>query len=74
MKIGLSWNRKVFVELGLNEVDTLKYSSILIYSIKVQSIYTQNGWYQAISRKGEIKKKQGRLGHPCKLKSSKSGA
>ncbi len=29
-----------FVKLGLNEADTFKSSSVLIYSVKEQSIYT----------------------------------
>ncbi len=37
-----------FVQLGLNEADTLKSSSILIYSTSDQIIYTQNGWHKAV--------------------------
>ncbi len=39
-----------------NEADTLKSSSILIYSISEQSIYTQNGWHKAVLIKWEIKR------------------
>jgi hypothetical protein len=35
------------VPLGLNEADTLKSSSILIFSLLEQSIYTPNGWHEA---------------------------
>jgi hypothetical protein len=31
----------IFLQLGFNEADTLKSSSILIYSFSVQSIYTK---------------------------------
>jgi hypothetical protein len=31
------------VQLGLNEADTLEFSSILIYSHEEQSIYTRQG-------------------------------
>jgi hypothetical protein len=37
-----------FVQLGLNEADTLKSSSLLLYSISVKSIYTQKGWREAM--------------------------
>jgi hypothetical protein len=33
--------------LGLNEADTLKSSSILIYLFSEQSIYTQSWWHDA---------------------------
>ena len=33
---------KIFMQLGFNEADTLKSSSILIYSTSEQSIYTQS--------------------------------
>ncbi len=36
------------MQLGLNEADTLKYSSILIYSHSGQSIYTRSGWQDAV--------------------------
>jgi len=35
------------VQLGSSQADTLKSSSILIYSISKQSIYTQKGWREA---------------------------
>jgi hypothetical protein len=38
--------------LGLNEADTLKPSSILIYSVLEQSNYTQRGVLDAITIKG----------------------
>ncbi len=39
-----------------SEVDTLKSSSLLIYSIKEQSIYTKSGWHKAtLINMGEIK-------------------
>ncbi len=37
----------------LNEADTLKYSSILIYSMSKQNIYTQNEWNEAMLIKKE---------------------
>ncbi len=37
-----------FVQLGLNEADTLESSSLLIYSHQEQSIYTQNEWHNAM--------------------------
>ncbi len=35
------FSKQIFVQLGLNDADTLKSSSILIYSNTEQSIYTQ---------------------------------
>ncbi len=37
-----------FVQLGLNEADTLESTSILIYSHQKQSIYTQSEWHDAM--------------------------
>jgi hypothetical protein len=37
-----------FLQLGLNEADTIKSSSILIYSNTEQRIYTQIGWLGAM--------------------------
>jgi hypothetical protein len=34
--------------LALNEADTLKSSSILIYSCQAQSFYTQGGLHDAV--------------------------
>ncbi len=34
--------------MGLNEADTVKSSSILIYSHSAQSIYTQSWWQDAV--------------------------
>jgi hypothetical protein len=34
-------DKNIFVQLGLNEADMLKSSSILIYSHSAQNIYTQ---------------------------------
>jgi hypothetical protein len=45
----------IFVQLGLNEADTFKSSSILIYSSYKRSVYTQNGWHEL---KHEIKRWQ----------------
>jgi hypothetical protein len=36
-----------FLQLGLHEAATLGFSSILIYSHSVQSIYTQSRWWDA---------------------------
>ncbi len=36
------------MQLGLNEADILKSSSILIYSRQEQSIYTQNERHNAV--------------------------
>ncbi len=38
---------EIFVKLGLNEADTLKFSSTLIYYWKEQGFYTQNGLHDA---------------------------
>ncbi len=46
---------KVFMQLDLNEADTLKYSSILINSHSEQSIYTQCDRHDAILIKAAIK-------------------
>ncbi len=40
------------MQLGLNEADTPKSNSILIYSRSLQSIYTQSGWHDAVVIKG----------------------
>ncbi len=37
--------------LGLNEANTLKSSSILIYSMSERSIYTHRGWHEAMKIK-----------------------
>ncbi len=42
----------IFIQLGLNEADTLKSCSILIYYSAEQSTYTQNGWHEAALIKG----------------------
>ena len=47
-----------FVQLGLNETDTLESSSVLIYPHSMQSIYTQIGWHDAALIK-EMKSKVG---------------
>jgi len=36
------------VQLGLKEADTLKSSSVLIYTCSAQSICTQSGWHDAV--------------------------
>jgi hypothetical protein len=36
-----------FMQLGLNEADTLKSSSILIYSHQEQIVYTHSEWHDA---------------------------
>jgi hypothetical protein len=41
----------LFVKLGLNEADTFKSSSTLIYLHRAQSIYTQNTWRDAMTIK-----------------------
>jgi hypothetical protein len=38
-----------FVQLSLNEADIIKSSSILVYEVKMQNIYTCNEWLDAIS-------------------------
>ncbi len=35
------------MQLGLNEADTLKSSSILLYSHLMQSVQTQSRWHDA---------------------------
>jgi hypothetical protein len=47
---------KVFMQLGLNVADTLKYSSILINSHSEQSINTQCDRHDAVLIKAAIKK------------------
>jgi len=37
----------IFVQLGLNETDTIQSSSILIYYYTEQDIYMWNGWLDA---------------------------
>ncbi len=44
-----------FVQLGFNEADPLKSSSILIYSHSELSIYTQSEWHDAVLIKEVIK-------------------
>jgi hypothetical protein len=43
------------MQLGLNEVDTLESSSILIYYQPEQSLFTQSDWHEAIVIKSDIK-------------------
>jgi hypothetical protein len=43
------------VQLGLNEADTLKFNSILIYSHSEPSIYTQSDRHDAVLIKAVIK-------------------
>jgi hypothetical protein len=46
---------KYFVQLGLNEADTLESTSILIYYPSEQSLYTQSDWHDAIVIKSNNK-------------------
>ncbi len=48
-------NDIIFVQLVLNEADTLKFSLILIYLHAVQSIYTQGDRHDAVLIKMVIK-------------------
>ncbi len=50
----------ILMQLGLNEADTLKSISILIYSHLTQSIYAQSELYDAVLIK-EIKLNKGVL-------------
>jgi hypothetical protein len=45
---------KKIVQLGLNEADTLESTSILIYNLSEQSLYTQSDWPDAVVSKSEI--------------------
>ncbi len=45
------------VQMGLNEADTLKSSSTLIYSHSEQSLYSQRDWHDAMLIKGEIRRR-----------------
>jgi hypothetical protein len=43
----------IFVQMGLNEADTTKSSSILIYYQSEQGLYTQRGWHDAVVIKSD---------------------
>jgi hypothetical protein len=59
---------RFFVQLGLNEADTLKSSSILIYYWSEQCLYTQNDWHDAVVNKCEIKNKKVKIINKVKMK------
>jgi hypothetical protein len=48
-------NYNFFAQLGFNEADTLKSSSILIYYWPEQGVFTQCEWHDAVVIKSEIK-------------------
>jgi hypothetical protein len=50
------------MQLGLNEADTLKSTSILIYSSLEQSFYTQHESPETVLIKNEIKRWQSVVG------------
>ncbi len=47
-------NKKVLVHLGLNEADTLKSSTILIYYWPEQSLYTQSVYDESVRRTTQL--------------------
>jgi hypothetical protein len=49
------------MQLGLNEADTHKSSSILIYYWSEESLYTQSDWQDAMVIKGVIEMKRVKL-------------
>ncbi len=48
---------KCAVPLALNDADTLKFSSILIYSRSGQNIYTEGDWHDGTVIKSESKRR-----------------
>ncbi len=52
-KLSISSEKKINLQLGFNEADTFKFSSILINSHKAKGIYTQNKWHDAVIIKTE---------------------
>ncbi len=54
---------KLLRNLGLNEADTLKSSSILIYSRSEHILYTKSDWDDAMLIKGENKYGDGQINY-----------
>ncbi len=49
------------MKLGLNEADTLKFISMLIYYLSEQGLYTQDGWNDVMLIKGKIKREESEI-------------
>ena len=56
------------LQLSLNEADTPKSSSMLIYSRSEQSLYTQSVWHYAALITGEIKMERVKLINKVQIK------